>query len=164
MGIGTPAPEVNFSDLSNRPVDVVRKLQASPSRSLRIHRRGEEDLVLTTASRVAQAAAASSATTKLFLALMQHDDRVRSLVTQVLPTAFPWVRFLPKEDVRAFVVELVEVIEAAEALENPAPLVQVISDWQRTAEVYADPELFAILRSDGEDHGPVPAPGRDPEA
>lgn len=164
MGIGTPAPEVNFSDLSNKPVDVVRKLQSSPSRSLRIHRRGEEDLVLTTASRVAQAAVASSTTTKLFIALMQHDARVRSLVTEVLPTAFPWVRFLPKADVQAFVVELVDVLEGAEALDNPAPLVQVVSDWQRTAEVYADPELLAILRSDGEDHGPVPEPGSDHEA
>jgi hypothetical protein len=159
-----PVPEVNFSDLSNKPVEVVRKLQASASRSLRIHRRGAEDLVLTTATRAAQAAAASSTTAKLFLALMRHDDRVRSLVTEVLPTAFPWVRFLPKEDVQAFVVELVEVLEGAEALENPAPLVQVVSDWQRTAEVYADPELLAILGSDGEDHGPVPAPGRGPQA
>jgi hypothetical protein len=159
--MATPAPEINFSELSNKPADAVRKLQASPSRSLRIHRRGEEDLVLMTASRVAQTMTASSTTTKLFLALMQHDDRVRSLVTDVLPTAFPWVMFLPKEDVQAFVVDLVTVIEGAESLDNPAPLVQVVSDWQRTAEVYADPELLAILRRDGEDHGRVPAPGRE---
>lgn len=114
-----------------------------------------------TASRVAQTMTASSTTTKLFLALMQHDDRVRSLVTDVLPAAFPWVMFLPKEDVHAFVVELVAVIEGAESLDNPAPLVQVVSDWQRTAEVHADPELLAILSRDGEDHGRVPEPGRE---
>jgi len=154
----TPAPEINFSDLSNKPVEAVRKLQASPSRSLRIRRRGEEDLVLTTAGRAAQCTEAASATTKLFLALMQHDDRVRSLVTEVIPTAFPWVRFLPKQDVQAFVVELVAVLEGAESLQSPAPVAQVVTAWQHTAEVYADPELLTILRQDGEDFGPVPMP------
>jgi hypothetical protein len=154
----TPAPEINFSDLSNKPVEAVRKLQASPTRSLRIHRRGEEDLVLITAGRAAQCTEAASATTKLFLALMQHDDQVRTLVTEVIPTAFPWVRFLPKQDVHAFVVELVAALEGAESLQNPAPVAQVVTAWQHTAEVYADPELLTILRQDGEDFGPVPMP------
>ncbi|SRR6266568_7710202 len=155
----TPAPEINFSDLSNRPVEAVRKLQASPSRSLRIHRRGEEeDLVLITAGRAAQCTEAASATTKLFLALIQHDDRVRSLVTDVMPAAFPWVRFLSKQGVQAFVVELVAALEGAESLQNPAPVAQVVTAWQHTAEVCADPELLTILRQDGEDFGPVPMP------
>ncbi|MGH3517398.1 MAG: hypothetical protein ACRDQ7_08280 [Haloechinothrix sp.] len=152
------APEVNFSDLSNRPKDTVRKLESSRSRSLRVHRRGvnEEDLVLTTASRAAQVTEVSSAATKLLLALMQHDDRVRTLVTDVVPKVFPWVRFLPKEDVRTFVVELVDALEGADALDNPAPAAQVIAAWRHTAEVHADPELLSILTSDGEDLGAVP--------
>lgn len=154
------APEVNFSDLSNKPKDTVRKLERSPSRSLRVHRRGvnEEDLVLTTATRAAQATEASSAATKLFLALMQHDDRVRTLVTDVVPVAFPWVRYLPKSGTQSFIVELVDAMEGAESLGNPAPVAQVIAEWRHTAEVYADPELLAALTSDGDDFGPVPDP------
>jgi fermentation-respiration switch protein FrsA (DUF1100 family) len=79
---------------------------------------------------------------------MQHDDRVRALVTEVMPTAFPWVRFLPEQDVRAFVVELVAALEGAESLQNPAAVAQVVTAWQHTAEVHADPELLTILRQD----------------
>ncbi|WP_028663064.1 hypothetical protein [Saccharomonospora halophila] len=154
------APEVNFSELSNKPVETVRKLQQSTSRSLRVHRRGaeDEDLLLTTVSRAEQVAEVASTTTKLFLALMEHDDRTRTLVTDVVPRAFPWVRFLPKEGVRQFVVELVETLEAADSLENPAPVAHLVAAWRSTAEVHADPELLAVLKRDGADSGAVPEP------
>ncbi|WP_019816624.1 hypothetical protein [Saccharomonospora saliphila] len=155
-------PEVNFSELSNRPVETVRKLQGSATRSLRVHRRGDdEDLVLTTASRAEQAAEVASTTTKLFLALMEHDAHTRTLVTDVVPRAFPWVRFLPKEGVRQFVVELVDTLEAAESVDNPAPVAHLVAAWRSTAEIYADPELLATLRRDGADFGAVGEPGDD---
>lgn len=154
------AAEINFSDLSNKPADSVRKLQESPSRTLLVHRRGdEEDLVLTTITKAEEVREVVSTTTALFVALMQHSESVRDLVTDVMPQAFPWVRFLPREDVQAFAVELVQTLEAADALGTPAPVTQLISQWQHTAEVHADPRLLAILHQDGEDHGPVPAPG-----
>jgi hypothetical protein len=40
----------------------------------------------------------------------------------VMPVAFPWVRFLPREDVREFAVELVETLRAAEPLSRPLPM------------------------------------------
>ncbi|MEU4743581.1 hypothetical protein AB0G02_24385 [Actinosynnema sp. NPDC023658] len=158
--MGIAAPEINFSDLSNKPADSVRKLQESPSRTLLVHRRGgEEDLVLTTASRAREVREVVSTTTALFVALMQHSESVRDLVTEVMPKAFPWVKFLPREDMQAFVVELVQTLEAADSLGTPAPVTQLISEWQHTAEVHADPRLLAILQEDGEDFGDVPAPG-----
>ncbi|MFE2755870.1 hypothetical protein ACFXGA_28105 [Actinosynnema sp. NPDC059335] len=152
--------EINFSDLSNKPADSVRKLQESPSRTLLVHRRGdEEDLVLTTAGRAREVREVVSATTALFVALMQHSEGVRNLVTDVMPTAFPWVRFLPREDMQAFAVELVQTLEAADSLGTPAPVARLISAWQHTAEVHADPRLLATLRQDGGDLGDVPEPG-----
>jgi hypothetical protein len=150
--------EVNFSDLIQKPKDTVAKLSEPRGRRLLVRRRDDEDLVLTTASRAEQDLEFASATTRMFVALMSHDDGVRTLVTEVMPEAFPWVRFLPTEDVRAFVVELVETMKAAEGLDNPAPVIQVITEWRHTAEVHADPELLAILRQPAKDHGPVPAP------
>jgi hypothetical protein len=94
----------------------------------------------------------------MFVALMRRDETARSLLVDVVPEAFPWVRFLPVEEVRAFVLELVETLRAVDALENPAPVIQVISAWQSTAEIHADPELAAILSADGADYGPVPEP------
>ncbi|MEU6645952.1 hypothetical protein ABZ863_25855 [Saccharomonospora sp. NPDC046836] len=152
------APEINFSELVNKPKETVSKLQRSQGRYVRVRRRDGEDLVLATASRAAAETEVSSVTTKLFVALMQRDERVRALVTEVLPVAFPWVRFLPKEDVQAFIVELVEVLESAESLQNPAPVAHVITTWRNTANVHADPELLAILQQEGEDLGPVAEP------
>lgn len=158
--MSTAASEINFSDLSNKPADSVRKLQESPSRTLLVRRRGdEEDLVLTTAGRAQEVCEVVSTTTALFVALMQHSESVRELVTSVMPSAFPWVRFLPREDMQAFVVELVDTLEAAGSLGTPAPVTQLISQWRHTAEVHADPRLLAILRQGGEDLGDVPAPG-----
>lgn len=99
-----------------------------------------------------------SATTRMFVALMQHDEAARSLVIDVVPEAFPWVRFLPAQDVRAFALELVDVLRAADALGNFAPVVQVITEWRHTAEVHADPELSARIRRADDDHGVVPEP------
>lgn len=158
------AAEINFSELSNKPADSVRKLQAAPNQTLLVHRRGdEEDLVLTTASRAEEVREVVSFTTSLFVALLQHSKEVRGLISGVMPTVFPWVRFLPPDDMRLFVVELLETLEAANSLGTPTPVVQLIGQWRRTAEVHADPRLVEILTRDdgldGEDHGEVPEPG-----
>lgn len=148
--------EVLFSELVNKPKDTVAKL--GQSRDLRLRRRDAEDLVLTTAARAEQNSEVVSATTRMFVALMQHDEHARALLLDVIPEAFPWVRFLPRADVQAFLVELVETLRAVEELDSPAPVVQVITEWRHTAEIHADPELLATLTRDGEDHGAVPAP------
>lgn len=124
-----------------------------------MRRRDAEDLVLITAARAELEHAAASVTTRMFVALMRRDGGVRELVTDVLPEVFPWVAFLSMEEVQEFVVELVATLRAAESLDNPAPVVQVIEAWRHTAEVLADPELAAILAADiDEDLGAVAAP------
>ncbi|EWC58570.1 hypothetical protein UO65_6116 [Actinokineospora spheciospongiae] len=115
--------------------------------------------MLTTASRANEVREVVATTTTLFIALMQQHAEVRGLVTDVMPKAFPWVRFLPREDMQAFVVELVHTLEAANSLGTPAPVTRLIAEWQHTAEVHADPRLLKILRQEGEDLGDVPAPG-----
>ena len=148
--------DVLFSELVNKPTDTVAKLKGS--RDLRLRRRDDEDLMLTTAARAEQNDEFVSATTRMFVALMQHDETARMLLLDVIPEAFPWVRFLPEEDVQAFLVELVGTLRAVQELDSPAPVVQVITEWRHTAEVHADPELRALLAQDGADHGPVPPP------
>ncbi len=151
---------VSFSDLQLRGKATVEAwLHKSTNRFLVVRRRDAEDLVLTTASRAAQAREASSVTSRLFVALMQHDPHVRDLVTDVVPEVFPWVAFLSREELRQFVVELVSTIRAAESIDNPAPVAQVIDAWRHTAEVLADPELAAVLSAPSdEDFGQVSPP------
>jgi hypothetical protein len=152
------APEIPFSELVQKPTDTVARLTATRGQTLRLRRRDAEDLTLTTASRAEQEHTVVSATTRMFVALMQHDEAARSLLVDVVPEAFPWVRFLPTQDVRAFVLELVETLRSAEALDNPAPVVQVIAAWQHTAEVHADPDLAARIHLLEGDLGRVPVP------
>lgn len=114
--------------------------------------------MLTTASHAAEVTESASVTATLFITLMCESDNTRNLATEVLPTAFPWVKFLPTHDVEAFVVELVDTVEAAESLDNPAPVAALIAAWRHTAELYADPKLLASLRADGDDFSPAPQP------
>lgn len=152
------APEIPFSELVQKPTDTVTRLTRTRGQTLRLRRRDAEDLTLTTATRAEQEHTVVSATTRIFVALMQHDEAARSLLIEAVPEAFPWVRFLPVQDVRAFVVELVETLHAADALDNPAPVVQVIAAWQHTAEVHADPDLTTRIHLLEGDLGPVSEP------
>ncbi|MFD4466765.1 hypothetical protein ACFWPA_00560 [Rhodococcus sp. NPDC058505] len=152
--------EVSFSDLQLRGKATVERLRRSTAQSLLVRRRDAEDLVLTTAARAELEHTAASVTTRMFVAVMQRDPRAREVVTDVLPEVFPWVAFLPRDDVQEFIVELVATLRAAESLDNPTPVVHVIDAWRHTAEAFADPELAAILAADtGDDLGEVPAPG-----
>lgn len=152
---------VSFSDLQLRGKATVETwLRKSTNRVLVVRRRDAEDLVLTTASRAAQAREASSATSRLLVSLMQRDPHVGDLVTDVVPQVFPWVAFLSAEEIHEFVDELVMTIQAAESIDNPAPVAHVIETWRHSAEVLADPELAAVLTAPSDaDYGPVPAPG-----
>lgn len=150
--------ETPFSELINQPKATLAKLSTSSARTMRLRRRDDDDLMLTTAEHAEQETELVSATTRMFVAMMQHDKAALSLLVDVVPEAFPWVRFLPADDVRAFVVDLVETLRAADSIDNPAPVVQVITEWRHTAEVHADPELFAQLTTDAEDHGPATIP------
>lgn len=152
------AVEAAFSELINHPKVAVDKLRRSRDQAMRLHRRNDEDLVLTTASRAEQEDQVVSATTRMFVAMMRQDGAALSLLVDVVPEAFPWVRFLPAEEVRAFVVELVETLRAAESVDNPAPVVQVITEWRHTAEVHADPELAETLSADTSDYGSATVP------
>ncbi|GFG83820.1 MAG: hypothetical protein WBH51_18005 [Mycolicibacter algericus] len=154
--------DVPFSDLQLRGKATVEAwLHKSANRYLVVRRRDAEDLVLTTASRAAQARETSSVTSRLLVALMQQDP-VRDVVDDVIPQVFPWVSFLSRDEAREFVIELTSTMKAAESIDNPAPVAQLIDAWRHTAEVLADPELVSVLAapSDG-DFGSVPLPGTD---
>jgi hypothetical protein len=88
---------------------------------------------------------------------MKHDPGARALLLS-LADVFPWVRFLPQEDVQAFLVEVVDTMHACAELGNIAALAPVIAAWQATAEIYSDPELLkrATAPLDGGDYGEVP--------
>jgi hypothetical protein len=154
----TVAAEVNLSDLLNKPKATLARLAAN--RRLVLRRRDDEDLVLTTAERAAQDTAVVRDTTRLFAEMMRRDPAVMTLAVQVLPAVFPWIRHLPEDARREFAAEWLDTLSAAADLDNNAAVEVVVAEWRSTAEIYADPALYAIATRDLDevDYGPVPRP------
>lgn len=74
-----------------------------------------------------------------------------------MPQAFPWLQYLPSGDQSKFVRELTAAMD-----DSPAQVLQLITEWRNTAEIYADPDLLELLRSGViDDAGAVPAPIRE---
>ena len=149
--------EVPFSRLVQQPKETVACLEHTRQRRIRLERRDGNDLILESADRAEAKDDALRLTGNLFFHLMQNDDGARALLL-ALPSVFPWVRFLPRDDVRAFLVELVDTVHACADLGNVAALIPVVAAWQSTAEIYSDPELrkAATMPLDGTDYGEVP--------
>lgn len=149
--------EIPFSQLIQQPKKTMAKLEQSPRRRLRLDRRDGDDLILESAARAEAEDEALDMASRLFFSLVQNDEGARALLLS-LADVFPWVQFLPKDDVRAFLVELVETLRASASVGNMAALKPVVAAWQATAEIYSDPELLkaATAPLDGTDYGPVP--------
>ena len=73
-------------------------------------------------------------------------------------TAFPWLKHLPEDHAREFFNELFNAFGEAQLDTMPGVAVNaatyakyldaVIAPWRSTAEVHADPELYAALTAD----------------
>jgi hypothetical protein len=149
--------EIPFSQLIQQPKATMAKLEASPRRRLRLNRRDGEDLILESAERAEAEDEALDMASRLFFSLVKSDDGSRALLLS-LAEVFAWVRFLPTDDVRVFLVELVEILRAAASVGNLAAVEPVVASWRATAEIYSDPELLdaATGALDGTDFGEVP--------
>ncbi|MFI6579026.1 hypothetical protein ACIBFB_24835 [Nocardiopsis sp. NPDC050513] len=154
-------PEVPFSELINRPKATTAKLAESRAHELRLRRRDDVDLVLLDAEEGQRRTEMVNTAVRFLRALVTGGEEKRRLAMEVAPEVFPWVRFLPPEDVRAFLAELSEMLTSIEELDTNAPVFTLVTQWKHTAEVYADPETLAALtrqRDPDADFGPVPPP------
>jgi hypothetical protein len=148
--------DVAFSDLINKPKVTLQPLAASHATSIRLRRRDEADLMLTTADRYEQEHEVIRMAVRLFATLARQRDLDSML--RLLPEIYPWTRFLPEPDQSDFLREFIDTLGAIEDLDTVAPLVQLITEWRHTAEVHADPALVAILTGNLGDFGAVPPP------
>jgi hypothetical protein len=148
--------EIPFSQLIRQPKATMAKLESSPRRRLRLDRRDGEDLILESASRAEAEDEALIMASRLFFSLAEKSEGSRVLLLS-LADVFPWVRFLPQDDVRAFLGEFVETLRAAASVGNVAAVEPVVAAWKATAEIHSDPELLkaAAAPLDGTDYGDV---------
>jgi hypothetical protein len=147
--------DLPFSELLHHPAATADRLDAV--RALRLRRRDADDLALMRIEQLERDESVMEFTTRLLAGLVSSENV--GLIRRLLPSAVPWVTFLPEVDFDAFVTELVDVAQGAAALGNLAPLAVCLTQWRHSAEVYADPVLLDILTRESEgDLGPVPPP------
>lgn len=155
--MSSPLEEVPFTELIQHPTRTTGRLAGS--RALRLRRRDAGDLVLMSADRAQQESEVVDLTARLLAGVLQQHGGA-DLIRRVMPAALPWLRFLPADAIDELVTEFVDTVPAAAAVNNMAPVSQLLTEWRHTAEVYADPELYAVLSQPHEgDFGPVPEPG-----
>lgn len=148
---------VAFSDLSKNSKRVAETVEQA--QRVHVTRRDGEDLYLTTERHDRQREETADVTARLFAALIGTDEGARAVLL-ALPTVFPWIRHLSPDEVREFVVDLVDATRDAAELDVHSTLHRVIVEWRATARILADPELAAQLTGPlhDEDHGEVFAP------
>ncbi|MYS79453.1 prevent-host-death family protein [Streptomyces sp. SID5474] len=148
---------VAFSDLSKNSKRVAETVEQA--QRVHVTRRDGEDLYLTTERHDRQREETADVTSRLFAALIGTDEGARAVLL-ALPTVFPWIRHLSADEVREFVVDLVDATRDVAELDVHSTLHRVIVEWRATARILADPELAALLTEplQDEDHGEVLAP------
>jgi hypothetical protein len=149
-----PLESVPFSELLRQPVETTNRL--TRARAVRLRRRDAADLVLMSADRAEAEAEVIDLAARLLAGVARRDP---DLVREVLPSALPWVRFLPAADMDVMADEFVATTEAAAAIGNTAAISQLLIEWRHTAEIHADPDLYrALTEQPLADFGPVPRP------
>ena len=99
---------------------------------------------MTTADRAAADNALVRDTTRLFQEMMRQDPMVMTLAVQVLPVGLPLGAAPAEDDRQEFAAEWLDALSAAGELDNGAAVEGIVAAWRYTAEIYADPELFAL--------------------
>ncbi|MGH3546012.1 MAG: hypothetical protein ACRDPW_08835 [Mycobacteriales bacterium] len=146
---------VAFSELLHHPAATTGRLDVV--RALRLRRRDAEDLALMRVDHMERDATVVDFTARLLASLASTGNT--TMLRQALLRALPWSTFLPAEDVGTMLTELIDIARGAAALENLTPIAVLLAQWRHSAEIYADPALFASLtREPAGDLGPVAQP------
>ncbi|MFE6052944.1 hypothetical protein ACFQ6N_19480 [Kitasatospora sp. NPDC056446] len=147
--------DVPFSELLHHPAATTRRLDAV--RVLRLRRRDAGDLALMRVDQMERDAEVVDFTSRLLTGLVRSEN-IEAL-RQALPEALPWSTFLPAEDIDTLLAELVDTARGAVALDTLAPIALLLGQWKHSAEIHADPALYALLTREPEgDLGSVPPP------
>lgn len=150
--------EVQWSDLQRDPKSVAELADAG---DVRVRRRDGANLLLIREDRVTAAGAGAVTAARALRNLSTHlplEQFVESLLDE-----FPWLAYLPAEELREFCHDFVRGALAAAELGQWEVLEQAVREWKATASIHADPALAEQLRTPiTDDLGPVPSPMEEP--
>jgi hypothetical protein len=151
------AKEMQWSDVQRDPRSVAAA--ADEGDAVLLRRRDGGDFVLSREDRLRADSAGAMAATRAFRALSRLVPAEASVL---LKDEFPWLDVLPASDLARFVTDFSRALQASAELANYGLLSQVMTEWQATAAIHADPAVHAILAAEsGDDLGAVPNPNDD---
>lgn len=131
--------EATFTEFLRDPKRVTRRLDAG---DVILHRRDEEDLRLSIASRSAAEGRVLGLLSGLVAAALR-DPGIRSHA--MASASLPWTQFLPEDERVRFFGELFACIEGAAQVGTLAPVERLMDEWRATAAIHADPDLARQL-------------------
>lgn len=147
--------EMPFSEFLHQPAATAARLDEV--RSIRLRRRGADDLALVRADQTERDATVIDFTSRLLAGLAKAGEA--EAVRRVLSEALPWSTFLPDADQDCLLSELIEVAQGAASLRNLGPISVLLEQWRHSAEIYADSETYKQVTADpGGDFGQVQPP------
>ncbi len=142
-----------FSEFLRHPNEVVAELE---DHDVLLRRRNAPALRLSQAQRDDDRSEAFEA-----LARLLRNLAVRSPIAlgEAVDEVFAWLVFLPRAERKLFIEDLTRALVGSAAVENYAPVSQLLREWKATAEIHADPKLSRRLRKPVEAKGePVDVP------
>lgn len=133
--------EVSYSSFLRGPSEVLPALERG---DVQLDRRDGEPLVLTRARRY-QAWMQGMALTSRIMRHLAKDDP--DLAEKLLAEELPWLAWMPRREQTECISEIVTQLAAGAETGTFEPFARVLAEWERTAEVWADPELAKRLTS-----------------
>jgi hypothetical protein len=148
--------EMPFSDFLHQPAATAARLDEV--RSIRLRRRGADDLALVRADQTDRDATVVDFTSRLLAGLAKAGES--EAIRRALAEALPWSTFLPESDRDRLLSELIEVAQGSASLRDLGPISVLLEQWRHSAEIYADPETYKQVAAEpGGDFGRVQLPG-----
>lgn len=141
--------QVPYSSFLRGPGDVLSVLEEL---DVILERRDAESLVLTPVHRF-EARNEGMAVAARALHEMLSRDTARA--DEIMQASVPWLHWLPDDDRRNCINELVAELEAGAATGNVEPFARALRAWRSTAEAWSDPELARRLSSRLAGDGPL---------
>jgi hypothetical protein len=75
-----------------------------------------------------------------------RDDALRYFREEEIPASIEWVAYLSPLNLRIFAVELADGLKQAMLSGDLTELVELLEDWEATAELDAAPEVLAEIQ------------------
>jgi hypothetical protein len=134
--------EVSYSSFLRGPSEVLPALERG---DVQLDRRDGEPLVMTRARRYHAWMQGIALSARMIRHLLKDDP---DLAEDLLADELPWLPWMPRAEQRACLSEILTHLAAGAETGTFEPFARAVTEWEHTAEVWADPALAKRLTSD----------------